>query len=76
MDNNVRKSVCIAYDTFIDVTRDKDIRAKMVVMTLGHDEVGDGDGHVYKIIQKIDVTNKTIGESLGKNSRYFAQIIN
>lgn len=76
MNKSVKKSFCVAYDTFLDLKEDKNIRDKMVVMTLGYETINDNRGGVYRIVSKNDITKDTKGESLGRDSRYFAEVIN
>ena len=75
MTESVKKSFCIVYDTFLDLKKDTEINQNNIVMTLGYDSVDDNGGAVYRIILKSDAKKDYKGESLGKESKYFAHCI-
>lgn len=75
MTESVKKSFCIVYDTFLDLKKDTEINLNNVVMTLGYSSIDDNGGAIYRIILKSDVKKDYKGESLGKNSKYFAHCI-
>lgn len=75
MTESVKKGFCIVYDTFLDLKKDTEINLNNIVMTLGYDSVDDNGGAIYRIILKSDVKKDYKGESLGKESKYFAHCI-
>lgn len=76
MEPEIKKRVCLVYDTFQDMIKDPDIIADMVVMTLGFECVDDGEGGIYKIILKgTNNTRNLNGGSFGPKSQYFAKLI-
>jgi len=76
MKNEIKKRFCLVYDTFKEMITDPDIISDMVVMTLGHDTVDDGEGAIYRIVSKDSLNVKNIqGESFGYKSSLYALLI-
>ena len=74
--NSVSKKICMVYNTFLEMKSDPDVRAGMVVLTLGHDTINDSKGGLYKISTKSAVGLQNIGEPFDKDSSLYAIKIN
>lgn len=75
--SDIKKRVCITYETLTDMINDPDITDGLIVMTMGKNKVNDGKGSYYKIITKDEKgTAKINGVEFPKGNPYFAMNIN